>query len=73
MRSYNAFDDPDGVIVERILTAIGPVCAGIGLEYYFSRVDNDRYRSGTKVLHNVSGLVDVMAGVHGDLRTGLSF
>lgn len=73
LQSYNAVDDPEGVILERILTAVGPVCAGIGLEYYFSRVDNDRYGSGTKVLHNVSGLVGVMAGAHGDLQTGLPF
>lgn len=73
LQSYNAYEDPDGVILERILTAVGPVCAGIGLEYYFSRVDNGRYGSGTKVLHNVSGLVGVMAGAHGDLRTGLPF
>jgi uncharacterized protein len=73
LQSYNAVDDPEGTILERILTAVGPVCAGIGLEYYFSRVDNDRYGSGTKVLHNVSGLVGVMAGAHGDLQTGLPF
>ncbi|MBM4126857.1 MAG: DUF2309 domain-containing protein, partial [Nitrospira sp.] len=73
MQSYNPFDDPEGTILERIMTAVGPVCAGIGLEYYFSRVDNIRYGSGTKVPHNVSGLVGVMDGAHSDLRTGLPF
>lgn len=73
LQLYNAFDDPDGVILERILTAVEPVCAGIGLEYYFSRMDNGRYGRARKFLHNVSGLVGVMAGAHGDLRTGLPF
>jgi uncharacterized protein YbcC (UPF0753/DUF2309 family) len=48
-----------------------PVCAGIGLEYYFSVVDNDRYGCGTKLPHNVTGLVGVMDGHASDLRTGL--
>jgi hypothetical protein len=73
LQSYDPDQDPDGAILERILTAIGPVVAGIGLEYYFSRVDNVRYGSGTKILHNVSGLVGVMAGAQSDLRTGLPF
>ena len=73
LQSYDPDQDPDGTILERILTAVGPVVAGIGLEYYFSRVDNVRYGSGTKILHNVSGLVGVMAGAQSDLRTGLPF
>ena len=32
-----------------------------------------RYGSGTKVLHNISGLVGVMDGAGSDLRTGLPF
>ena len=64
MQSYDPYDDPEGKILEGILTAIGPVIAGIGLEYYFSRVDDGRYGSG---------LVGVMDGVGSDLRTGLPF
>ena len=45
--------------------------AGINLEYYFSSVDNERYGCGTKLPHNVTGLIGVMAGHNGDLRTGL--
>jgi uncharacterized protein YbcC (UPF0753/DUF2309 family) len=71
LQSYDADQDPDGAILERILTAVGPVAAGIGLEYYFSRVDNVRYGSGTKVPHNVTGLIGVMDGAQSDLRTGL--
>jgi uncharacterized protein YbcC (UPF0753/DUF2309 family) len=47
------------------------VCAGISLEYYFSFVDNDRYGCGTKLPHNIAGLVGVMDGHASDLRTGL--
>jgi uncharacterized protein len=73
LQSYDPHQDPEGKILEAILTAVGPVVAGIGLEYYFSTVDNDRYGSGTKVRHNVSGLHGVMEGAHSDLRTGLPF
>jgi uncharacterized protein YbcC (UPF0753/DUF2309 family) len=73
MQSYDPHQDPEGTILELIMTAVGPVAAGIGLEYYFSRVDNVRYGSGTKVPHNVSGLVGVMDGAGSDLRTGLPF
>lgn len=71
LQSYDPTQDPDGAILERILTAVVPVAAGIGLEYYFSSVDNRRYGCGTKVPHNVTGLVGVMDGAQSDLRTGL--
>ena len=54
-----------------LMSAVVPVCAGISLEYYFSFVDNDRYGCGTKLPHNVTGLVGVMDGHASDLRTGL--
>jgi len=69
--SYDPSQDPEGTILERILLAVGPVGAGINLEYYFSTVDNRRYGSDTKVPHNVSGLIGVMEGAASDLRTGL--
>ncbi len=50
---------------------MGPVGAGINLEYYFSSVDNKVYGCDTKVPHNVSGLLGVMEGAASDLRTGL--
>jgi uncharacterized protein YbcC (UPF0753/DUF2309 family) len=73
LQSYDPSQDSEGVILERIMTAVGPVAAGIGLEYYFSRVNNSRFGSGTKVPHNVSGLVGVMDGAQSDLRIGLPF
>jgi len=69
--SYDPTQDPTGAIVERILLAMGPVGAGINLEYYFSSVDNRVYGCDTKVPHNVSGLLGVMEGAASDLRTGL--
>lgn len=38
---------------------LGPVCGGINLEYYFSRVDNQKLGAGTKLPHNVMGLFGV--------------
>jgi uncharacterized protein YbcC (UPF0753/DUF2309 family) len=69
--SYDAGQDPSGQALAVLLSAIVPVAAGISLEYYFSFVDNDRYGCGTKLPHNVAGLVGVMDGHASDLRTGL--
>ncbi len=69
--SYDPTIDPDGKILERILLAVGPVGAGINLEYYFSTVDFEKYGSDTKIAHNVNGMIGVMSGAHGDLATGL--
>ncbi|MEZ4246928.1 MAG: putative inorganic carbon transporter subunit DabA [Polyangiales bacterium] len=70
--SYDpTLDDADATTLEKILASVGPVGAGINLEYYFSRVDQDRYGCGTKLPHNITGLVGVMNGHGSDLRTGL--
>lgn len=69
--SYDPHRDPDGTILERTLVAVGPVGAGINLEYYFSFVDNEGYGCGTKLPHNITGLLGVMNGAASDLRTGL--
>ena len=64
-------DDAAGGTLARLLGAAVPVCAGINLEYYFSHVDSQGYGCGTKLPHNVTGLVGVMDGAASDLRTGL--
>ena len=64
-------DDPVGTILERILMAVFPVCAGINLEYYFSSVDNTGWGAGTKLPHNITAMLGVMDGYQSDLRTGL--
>lgn len=69
--SYDPTQDPEGNVLEGILLAVGPVGAGINLEYYFSTVNNERFGCGTKVPHNVTGFFGVMEGASSDLRTGL--
>jgi len=69
--SYDPTQDPDGKVLEGILLAVGPVGAGINLEYYFSTVNNERFGCGSKVPHNVTGFFGVMEGASSDLRTGL--
>ncbi len=69
--SYDATQDANDEGLARLLGAVVPVCAGINLEYYFSFVDNERYGCGTKLPHNITGLVGVMNGPESDLRTGL--
>ncbi len=71
MNSYDYRNDPDGIYLEGILNAAAPVCGGINLEYYFSRVDIQQLGAGTKLPHNVIGLFAVANGVEGDLRPGL--
>jgi hypothetical protein len=74
-RSFmNSFDykvDHEGKYLFNILKAAAPVCGGINLEYYFSRVDNQKLGAGTKLPHNVMGLIGVANGIDGDLRPGL--
>lgn len=71
LHSYDPDKDASGNIMVRILSAIIPVCGGINLEYLFSCIDNSVYGAGTKLPHNVIGLLGVANGVEGDLRTGL--
>ena len=71
LNSYDYRIDHDGVLLLNILKAVGPVCGGINLEYYFSRTDNNKLGAGSKLPHNVMGLIGVANGTDGDLRTGL--
>lgn len=71
LNSYDYQTDPDGVFLLPVLKAAAPVCGGINLEYFFSRVDNQKLGAGTKLPHNVMGLFGVANGIEGDLRPGL--
>lgn len=71
LNSYDYRQDPDGKYLLSVLNAAVPVCGGINLEYYFSRVDQQKLGSGTKLPHNVVGLYAVTNGVEDDLRPGL--
>jgi uncharacterized protein YbcC (UPF0753/DUF2309 family) len=71
LNSYDHSSDPKGELLTGIMRPIGPVCGGINLEYYFSRVDNYKLGAGTKLPHNVMGLIGVANSSDGDLRPGL--
>jgi len=71
LNSYDYRTDPDGTLLTGLMRPIGPVCGGINLEYYFSRVDNYKLGAGTKLPHNVMGLFGVANSSDGDLRPGL--
>jgi uncharacterized protein YbcC (UPF0753/DUF2309 family) len=71
LNSYDYKTDPEGKFLTGIMRPLGPVCGGINLEYYFSRVDNYKLGAGTKLPHNVNGLIGVANSSDGDLRSGL--
>lgn len=71
LNSYDYRIDLDGSILFNVMKPLGPVCGGINLEYFFSRVDNQKLGAGSKLPHNVMGLFGVANGTDGDLRTGL--
>lgn len=71
LNSYDWEKDPDGSGLKNILGAATPVCGGINLEYFFSRMDPTRLGAGSKLPHNVMGLIGVANGLDGDLRPGL--
>ena len=71
LNSYNYKTDLNGDLLVGVMKPLGPVCGGINLEYYFSRVDNQKLGAGTKLPHNVMGLFGVANSSDGDLRPGL--
>jgi uncharacterized protein len=71
LNSYDYKTDLEGKRLQGIMKPLGPVCGGISLEYYFSRVDNHKVGAGTKLPHNVMGLIGVANSCDGDLRPGL--
>ncbi|GAB4395580.1 MAG: hypothetical protein OHK0053_04690 [Microscillaceae bacterium] len=71
LNSYDYQLDPEGEILADVMRPLAPVCGGINLEYFFSRVDNQKLGAGSKLPHNVMGLFGVANGIEGDLRPGL--
>lgn len=72
LHEYRFEEDRDGSVLELIMTAPMVVTHWINFQYYASTVDNERYGSGNKVLHNVvGGHLGVFEGNGGDLRIGL--
>jgi uncharacterized protein YbcC (UPF0753/DUF2309 family) len=71
LHSYDAASDPEGAILEKIMTAPLVVGEWINMQYYTSATDPWKYGSGSKVIHNVVAGVGVMYGSQSDLATGL--
>ncbi|HPF61201.1 MAG TPA: DUF2309 domain-containing protein [Gemmatimonadales bacterium] len=71
LHSYDWRQDEGFGVLELILTAPMVVANWIALQYHGSTVDNARYGSGDKTLHNVAGTLGVLEGSGGDLRSGL--
>ena len=72
LHDYRWQEDSDNSILELIMTAPMIVAHWINMQYYASTVDNQRYGSGNKLLHNVvGGHIGVFEGNGGDLRVGL--
>ena len=70
LHSYDPLADPQGAILEKIMTAPLIVGEWINTGYYFSAVDPWHYGSGSKVIHNVVSGVGVMLGSQSDLQMG---
>lgn len=73
LHSYDYRGDPEGKLLEAVLTGPQIVAQWINMEHYFSTVDQDVYGSGSKIYHNVVGRVGIMSGPQSDLRTGLAW
>ncbi|CAM5780880.1 YbcC family protein [Rhizobacter fulvus] len=72
LHDYDHRLDPDVSVLTLIMTAPMVVTHWINMQYHASTVDNLRYGSGNKTLHNVvGGRVGVFEGNGGDLRIGL--
>jgi hypothetical protein len=73
LHDYNWRDDVGFATLQLIMTAPMVVGNWINMQYYGSMVDNLRFGSGNKVLHNVvGGSIGVLEGNGGDLRVGLA-
>ncbi len=72
LHDYDYTQDEGLGVLTLIMTAPMVVTNWINMQYYASVVDNVKYGSGNKVLHNVvGGRLGVFEGNGGDLRIGL--
>lgn len=71
LHSYDHTLDPEGKVLETIMTAPMVVANWINMQYYASTVDNQHFGSGNKTVHNVVGRFGILSGNGGDLMTGL--
>lgn len=73
LHSYDWREDPQGELLKVIMTAPMVVGAWINLQYNFSTLDQHRFGSGKKYLHNVVGLFGSYIGNASDLQVGLPY
>jgi uncharacterized protein YbcC (UPF0753/DUF2309 family) len=71
LHNYTSAQDPEGCILELIMTAPMIVTNWINLQYFASTVNNDHFGSGNKTIHNVVGNLGIWQGNGGDLQVGL--
>jgi len=71
LHEYDSSMDPDGAVLETIMTAPLIVAHWITSQYYFSTVDPEVFGAGDKLIHNPVGRIGVVSGDGGDLRVGL--
>jgi uncharacterized protein YbcC (UPF0753/DUF2309 family) len=73
MHSYDEANDPEGKILEQIMTAPMIVTNWINMQYFASTVDQKHFGCGNKTIHNVVGKFGLLEGNGGDLRAGLAW
>jgi uncharacterized protein YbcC (UPF0753/DUF2309 family) len=71
LHEYDPMQDPDGSLLEMVLTGPGIVASWICYQYYASVVDPMRLGAGNKTLHNPVSGIGVLEGSVGDLKIGL--
>ncbi|MEP4651328.1 MAG: putative inorganic carbon transporter subunit DabA [Ilumatobacter sp.] len=73
LHTYDSNSDPDGKVLETIMTAPLVVAHWISAQYYFSTVDPEVFGAGDKLIHNITANTGVISGEAGDLRVGLPY
>lgn len=73
MHNYDESYDPEGKILEQIMTAPMIVTNWINMQYFASTVDQKHFGCGNKTIHNVVGKFGILEGNGGDLRAGLAW
>lgn len=73
LHSYDWQADAGFGVLKLIMTAPMVVASWINLQYFGSVVNNRVWGAGNKVLHNVVGMLGVLEGNGGDLKTGLAW
>lgn len=71
LHSYDWKIDKEGKALEAIMQGPMVVTQWINNHYYFATVDNEKFGSGTKTIHNITGQFGAVQGNGGDLKMGL--